>query len=355
MRGNRGEWSEVYAFLHLLSEGKLYASDSNLNLLPDSPYIPITRIIRHEKGQSEISYYITDLVEPKCDNESITDPLPREKVEAEASKLLKSIASAKKGAGAFALPETEFFVQSLGVNTLKAPAQDKSDITLEIHDPKTGTSNICGWSIKSELGNSPTLLNAGKTTNFIFELPGCNKHILESINSIDTRSKVKDRWSQITEMLNPAYVGMLNQTFERNLRLIDTTFPSVVAFALSEYYKGNGPECKDVISKLEKEDPLKLGEGMYAFKFKKFLSAVALGMVPAKPWNGREDATGGYIVVKSDGSIVAFHVNNHNEFEDYLLKNTRFETASTGRHEFGYVYEENGHFYFSLNLQIRFN
>ena len=28
---NRGEWSEAYAFLRLLTEGKLFAADENLN------------------------------------------------------------------------------------------------------------------------------------------------------------------------------------------------------------------------------------------------------------------------------------------------------------------------------------
>jgi type II restriction enzyme len=43
-----------------------------------------------------------------------------------------------------------------------------------------------------------------------------------------------------------------------------------------------------------------------------------------------------------------------NQFEDYLFQNTKLETASSSRHEFGKVYSENGESYFKLNLQIRF-
>ncbi|ASY41521.1 hypothetical protein CAV20_05555 [Taylorella equigenitalis] len=47
-------------------------------------------------------------------------------------------------------------------------------------------------------------------------------------------------------------------------------------------------------------------------------------------------------------------MKNRNDFEDYLLNNTKFETPSTSRHNFGYVYEELGEQRIKLNLQIRF-
>jgi len=33
--GNRGEWSEVYAFLRLLADGKLFSADENLDRIED--------------------------------------------------------------------------------------------------------------------------------------------------------------------------------------------------------------------------------------------------------------------------------------------------------------------------------
>ena len=58
--------------------------------------------------------------------------------------------------------------------------------------------------------------------------------------------------------------------------------------------------------------------------------------------------------MKSDGEILCYHIYNKNEFENYLLSNTKLETASSSRHGFGEIYEENGQQYFKLNLQIRF-
>lgn len=77
-------------------------------------------------------------------------------------------------------------------------------------------------------------------------------------------------------------------------------------------------------------------------------------MMPSKVWTGELDATGGYLVVKENGELLCYHIYNRNEFEDYLFANTKLETASSTRHEFGKVYEENEQLYFKLNLQIRF-
>ena len=84
------------------------------------------------------------------------------------------------------------------------------------------------------------------------------------------------------------------------------------------------------------------------------LSDCALGMLPAKTCDGIADATGGYIIVREDGEVLCYHLFNHNEFENYLLQNTKFETASTSRHQFGSIYKENEKYYLKLNLQIRF-
>ena len=40
LTGNKGEWSELYAFVKLLSTGKLYAADEELNILTDT-YFPV--------------------------------------------------------------------------------------------------------------------------------------------------------------------------------------------------------------------------------------------------------------------------------------------------------------------------
>jgi HpaII restriction endonuclease len=92
----------------------------------------------------------------------------------------------------------------------------------------------------------------------------------------------------------------------------------------------------------------------YKIKIKRLLSEISLGMMPSKVWDGIYEATGGYIIVKEDGEVLCYHIYNKNEFEEYLYKHTKFDTASSNRHGFGVIYKENNNFFFKLNLQIRF-
>ena len=48
LKGNKGEWSEIYTLLKLLGEGKVYAGDQNLDKIQDLFY-PIIMILRQEK------------------------------------------------------------------------------------------------------------------------------------------------------------------------------------------------------------------------------------------------------------------------------------------------------------------
>ena len=92
----------------------------------------------------------------------------------------------------------------------------------------------------------------------------------------------------------------------------------------------------------------------YEYKIKKLLAESALGMVPSKPWTGKADATGGYIVVREDGEVLCYHLYNRNEFENYLVNSTKFETPSTKRYDLGKIYKKNNEYFVKLNLQIRF-
>lgn len=62
----------------------------------------------------------------------------------------------------------------------------------------------------------------------------------------------------------------------------------------------------------------------------------------------------GYVIVKEDGDVLAYHIYNRGAFETYLLNNTKLERGSTSRHGFASIYKDNGKYYINLNLQIRF-
>ena len=146
--------------------------------------------------------------------------------------------------------------------------------------------------------------------------------------------------------------------FDLNLKLIDTHLPEIVGKMLIHYFLGEGSSIATLIQILTQANPfgfdLSKGHPLYEYKVKALLVDIALGMTPAKTWTGHYDATGGYIIVKSDGDIVCYHIYNRNEFQDYLVENTVLDTPSTSRHNFGQIYEVDGKQYLKLNLQIRF-
>ena len=134
--------------------------------------------------------------------------------------------------------------------------------------------------------------------------------------------------------------------------------PNILGEIVKLFYTTNKRTIKELSEVVNDKNPLgydkQFSHSFYEYKIKRFLTDVALGMMPSKVWGGIYDATGGYLVVKESGEILCYHIYNRNQFEDYLFENTKLETASSTRHEFGILYNENGNTYIKLNLQIRF-
>lgn len=97
-----------------------------------------------------------------------------------------------------------------------------------------------------------------------------------------------------------------------------------------------------------------LVEEDFAYKIKQFIAAYALGMVASKKWDGSTKAHGGYLIVKKNGSVVCYHLYNKDELQEYLFTNTKLDTGSSSKNNFGNIYEKDGRFFINLNLQISF-
>ena len=113
--------------------------------------------------------------------------------------------------------------------------------------------------------------------------------------------------------------------------------------------------CTELIDLVAQKNPLNYRRiDFYSIKFKKLITASALGMTPGKKWDGKEAATGGYIIIKRDGDVLCFHLYNRNFFEEYLLNNTRLDRPSASRYDYGYIYKIGENMYIDLNVQVRF-
>lgn len=355
LKGNKGEWSEIYALFKLLGDKELHPGNSEIRKIENLVY-PILRILRTEVN-GNFEYSIEDDIVVISGNEEVFRILISE-FQKRATYLLAEI---KKNSGTFSIPEIEGFMQSINCLSLKASSSAKTDITIVVHDQRTGLQPNLGFSIKSQLGNPSTLLNAGETTNFIFKIVEAkiNHQEVEEINNISTRSKIKDRILAIKDKGGKfEFVKTQRTIFSNNLILIDSLLPQILSNIVLHFYSSSLSNTKELVQLTEEENPLQFDttdkHSFYSYKIKRFLTDVALGMMPSKVWTGEYDATGGYLIVKEDGDILCYHIYNKNEFENYLLSHTKLDTASSSRHGFGEIYLENGDLFFKLNLQIRF-
>jgi len=354
LSGNKGEWSEPYVLLKLLAEQKLQLGDENLKIISNLVY-PIVKIIRFEKSNKTEFSYEQNIVVVNYDKKTIKIPI---KLFLETSRSLFEKIKVSKGSVSF--PDIEKFLNTINVYNSKASSLDKTDITIQIHDIKTLLEPILGFSIKSQLGKASTLVNASGATNFKYKINGSlDESKLSEINNEELFAKRFELLKQYGCTLQ--FIDADKEIFKLNLQTIDTHFPEVMGRILLLYYANADSKqntVKNWIEQLTKLNPLnynlKFKHNIYEMKMKKFLTDYALGMRAATVWNGIYEATGGYIIVRNDGELICYHFYYKNQFEDYLLANTKLETASTSKHEFGDIYKEGNEYFLKLNLQIRF-
>lgn len=357
IHGNIGEWSELYAFAYILTKGHLISADRYLNGLEEELYLPVLRIIRPSPSGLTTDYCpgrTEGTVEIRI-GDKLVESVPKSEFESAVAAIYKKLTAGGKE-GVVKIPEVQEFLKKIHCTKLKADTQHKEDIRIQILDTNTGQTPIQGFSIKSYIGGNPTLLNASGATNFRYRLEGCNDQIMDAVNSIETRYKIKERMAYLKSSgCTFVFDGISSEIFQKNLRIVDTMLPEIVAKMLYYHYSTDINRVEEVVNMMQDEDPFDVGiVDFYTYKVKTLLLSIALGMVPNKPWAGREDANGGYVVVKENGEVVCFFLYGRNEFEDYLLGCTKFERPSTSRHKYMEVYKEGEEYYLNLNLQIRF-
>ncbi|MFP9114960.1 HpaII family restriction endonuclease [Flavobacterium sp. RHBU_3] len=378
LKGNKGEWSELYVFAKLLAEGKLYQSD--IELKRDDNFYEITKAYR-EDAISVLEYQRDEqiVIFRKEENSSeLLRVLPKEYFTNSAIIILDGII---KGTGkSFEIPQASEFISLNGINKLTALTTSKSDIKLRIYDHRLARETDLGFSIKSLLGQDSTLLNTGPGNNFIYNIIGSKIADIDEFNIRTYKpagkiSKLTARLSEIlTDGASISFKEIQSKQLWLNLKMIDGDLPQILAFALTYRWIYRQNSLKEICSILEEKDPMNFYNGinttqmLYEYKLKKFLAECAMGMTSETPWEGIYDATGGVIIVKEDGDIVCFHVYDFNLFRDYLLNNTIFEQPSTGEdgnnpgHEraigkkyyYGWLYREGDDLQYKINLQIRF-
>ena len=358
--GNKGEWSEIYALIKLLRDGRIYAANENLERVSDVQYLPIIKIRREEIPGEVYDYHTADSREASVKiyhNGEFIKAIALSEFEVQTALLYRDLSTARTGN--LKLGEIEglsSFLNNLFVTKIKADNTQKADIIMEFLDINTGFRPIAGFSIKSQMGSASTLMNASSATNFIYKINGIDDDVMNAVNAINSKTKIIDRMAYLQNHgAEFSFCEVSNPVFADNLEMIDSRMAEIMSHVMLYRYRDNVKSTVDIIEKLCNDNPLRYRNNqIYRYKYKKLMCAVALGMLPATVWDGLDEANGGYVIVKNNGDILAYYLYNRNYFEEYLLKTTFLEAPSTTRHHYASVYKQGDAYFINLNLQIRF-
>lgn len=346
-------------FLKILEEKKLNIADKYLQKIINK-YIVFKQIFRNESNDSEKVFDLTSSgITILDENQNILKAFDENYLKNKPAKIFEKIKNTPWTT--FEIPEASSIMKDLLCSHIKASNTTKSDISGIIYDrfSESNKEKFLGFSIKSMIGGASTLLNAGKTTNFIYKISGLNHSLIQEINKINTKSKIQDRINAIKKYWGSLeFYDVSKKEFKINLKKIDTIFHIFLAQMLLEFFSWRANKVSELVKLLAQNNELKrqydLNLSDYEFKVKNFLISIALWMMPSKVWDGFTEANGGYIIVKKDWEIVCYHLYNRDDFLTYLFENTKFESSSSKRHDYGLLYEKDWEIYFNLNLQIRF-
>lgn len=334
---NKGEWSEIYAFLKLILDevlkfGSADGSELNehviiLNLSHNNSNITYEKV-----GNSVLKIIGT--------NGNVLREFPIYEL-IDQDKLATLLSKLKSSSGSsFNMPALTEIMSQIDVKKFKGTSSSKADFNIGFdHQNISYLAQPVG--VKSYIGNNPTLLNASSATNFIYEVIGFTGDI-DTVNKISTKCKIRDRVTAITSgngRLN--FIKCEKSVHEDNLKKVDTNMPKMIADMLLRFYSGQGSKLNQLIL-----DPIEV------IRFKDYLKAILLGMFSATPWNG-DYTSNGTITVNTNGNLILYHVIKDSILKEYLFNTVKLDTPSSERHRFGSIYKEDGKLFIKLNLQIR--
>lgn len=346
---NKGEWSELYAFLHLLKEPNLIIIDENLNII-DSKIFKIVDILLSDK-----KYHIGSQEIQKITNDDhLIKKYSTEHISKNAKILLEKILKHTKAKGSFKIAEvTPLINDLLDGKKPKGHSLIKGDLEANVFDSKVGGVKNISYNIKSNLGSKATLLNASNNTNFIYQVNNIDDEIMERNNSIITKTKLLDRCVFLEK--NGAQISFLNtesEAFGYNLSLIDSNLHKILADMLLLSYQKNEKDIKKLLNIVSDNADDNL---FYRKKMSDFANAVTFGMRAGKKWDGTNEVNGGIILVTEKGEIYLLDLIYFKEIVDkYLIENIKFDSPSSSRYKMFEIYKQDGQYFFKLNLQVRF-
>lgn len=353
---NYWEWSELYALGFILSNNGIFWADELENKRNDLFY-QVLEVYLRDEWRWDLVYQIKwNEVDIFIQDEKLKT-VKIDAIKPVVSRMFGNLTRKNKGR-AFTIENGIEMMEVLERGKIKAKSSDKKDIEMTIVDIglKTPTPKI-GFSIKSQLWSPATLVNSSMATNFIYEVLDKDWRIPKTFPTLHPK-KVKDNVMLLkSKGYKFNFSKIQSATFDENLWMIDSKLGEhlstiVLSYYSKEFGKKNSTSLQDLTEWCFPQSITTNKQPLH--KIKEFLGIMALWMMPDTPWDWILTTLWGFLLVKKNWDVLCYYLYNFWDFQNFLFRSTKLDTPSTSRSEIGSIYEENGHFYMRLNLQVRF-
>lgn len=362
------ELGELYTFFRLLADGSVCMGtpDAGRN---ETRRMPIA-LIQREEHDGTRRYYIESeqirMVGGEVDKEKrfvpATDKEERSLLRTDFDEAASLILTLLKGASGndVEVPDAlEAFLDEAGIYDLEAKTDDRTDFSVAFWHVDAPLS---GFNVRCRLAPMNPLLDGGRTANLKLEQSGV-KFAVPTVNKInalpESPTEVTERMLMIERLGGVLkYADVADRVFRCNLLMIDLHFPRMLAEMVRLMHLEGISRVHELTERIREINPLKIKDeliakhGFYEYKMKQFLLALALGMRPAKIYNGTDSAVEGIFLTDGNGDVHCYHQSDRRTFAEFLFRNSRLEKSSLEKDKYGFLERENGIWYFKLNVKI---
>ncbi|WP_291529930.1 HpaII family restriction endonuclease [Bacteroides sp. UBA939] len=362
------ELGELYSFFRLLSDAKVSLGTPQ-GRGDEAKWWPVA-LIQREEHDGTRRYYVEEKEIRIVSGEVGKDGLfvvaergemriPREDFGGAAEVMLELLKT-NGGGDTIELPEgLEAFLDAINIYDLEAKTEDRTDFSVAFHHVE---APLTGFNVRCRLSAMNPLLDGGRTANLKLEQTGV-KFATPTVNKVnalpESPMEVTERMLMIERLGGVLkYADVADKVFRCNLLMIDLHFPRMLAEMVRMMHLDGIARVSELTERIKEMNPLKIKDeliskhGFYEFKMKQFLLALALGMRPAKIYNGTDSAVEGILLVNAEGEVLCYHKWERQAFADFLYQNTRFEKGPVDKDKYGFLEKENGVYYFRLNVKI---
>ena len=348
------EWCEIYTFFRLLVDGKVVLGTAEVKAGGGS--WPVAMIQREEHDGTRRYYIEEETI--RIEGETGIKSMPREDFGIVAGLILQAVKSSSEN-DVTSPDGVEEFLDEAGIFDLEAKTEDRTDFSVAFWHPE---APLRGFNVRSRLSAMNPLLDGGRAANLKLEQSGV-KFATPTVNKInalpESPNEVAERMMMIERLGGVLkYSDVADRVFRSNLLMIDLHFPRVLMEMVRIMHLDGISRISELTEIIKQINPLKIKDELinkhkfYEFKMKQFLMALALGMRPAKIYNGLDFAVEGILLVDGSGNVLCYHKSEKQVMEDFLFLNTRLEKGSLDKDKYGFLERENGVYYFKLNAKI---